>query len=61
MEKMIKNIWKYVSAAGFLTLILLIGLLTLHVVFFYIIPLILALIIGFWVFCGIVRFLGKKN
>jgi hypothetical protein len=44
-----KTLWGYISAAAFLAVALMIGFLTLHVVFFYVIPIILALIAGFWV------------
>ena len=44
-----KKLWGYISAVAFLAITLMIGFLTLHVVFFYVIPIILALIAGFWV------------
>lgn len=44
-----KKLWGYISAAAFLAITLMIGFLTLHVFFFYIIPFILALFVGIWV------------
>lgn len=43
-----KKLWGYISAAAFLAITLVIGFFTLHVIFFYIIPIILTLIVGFW-------------
>ena len=44
-----KTLWGYISVAAFLAVALMIGFFTLHVIFFYIIPIIIALIVGFWV------------
>ena len=55
-----KTLWGYISAAAFLAVALMIGFFTLHVVFFYIIPIILALIVGFWVMRRIGNLLYRK-
>ena len=55
-----KKLWGYISAAAFLAITLMIGFLTLHMVFFYVIPIILALIIGFWVMRMIGNLLYRK-
>ena len=53
-------LWGYISVAAFLAIALIIGFLTLHVVFFYIIPIILAIIVGFWVMRMIGNMLCRK-
>ena len=55
-----KKLWGYISAAAFLAVALMIGFLTLHIVFFYIIPIILALIAGLWVMRMIGNLLCRK-
>ena len=55
-----KTLWGYISAAAFLAVALMIGFFTLHVIFFYIIPIILALIAGFWVMRMIGDLLCRK-
>ena len=55
-----KKLWGYISAAAFLAITLMIGFLTLHMVFFYVIPIILALIVGFWVMRIIGNLLYRK-
>ena len=55
-----KTLWGYISAAAFLAITLMIGFFTLHVIFFYIIPIILAIIVGFWVMRMIVNLLCRR-
>ena len=55
-----KKLWRYISAAAVIAIALMIGFLTLHVVFFYIIPIILAIIVGFWVMRIIANLLYRR-